>query len=88
MTDEETLSWRVVEPGNPVFASDGTELGTVHRVLADDSADIFHGVSLRRGLLGPEVEIPADRVERITAGGVHTAVPPGDLDHLPPVRAS
>ena len=88
MAEDETLSWRVVQPGHTVFGADGSELGTVHRVLADHSADIFHGVSLRRGLLGPELEITADRVARITTDAVHTTLGPAEVENLPAVRAS
>jgi hypothetical protein len=77
---EETLAWRVIKPGHKVFDRDGVDIGTVARVLADDGADIFHGVSVKRGLLGPELEITADRIDRIDEDALHTSVAATDLD--------
>lgn len=71
---EDTLAWRAIKPGHRVLDRDGVELGTVHRVLADYGADIFHGVSVKRGLLSTEREITADRIGQITTDAVHTSV--------------
>jgi hypothetical protein len=70
----ETLAWRAIKPGHKVFDRDGEEIGTVARVLADDKADIFHGVSVKRGVLGTELEIVAAQIERIDEDAVHTSV--------------
>lgn len=86
MADDDTLSWRAIKPGHRVLGADGEPLGTVHRVLADDGADIFHGVSLKRGMMGPEVEITADRITRIGEDSVTTSVAARDAEALPPVR--
>ena len=84
---EETFAWRAIKPGHKVLGRDGADLGTVGRVLADDGADIFHGVSLRRGLLpmGPEREVVAAQIERITEDEVHTTVADAEVDDLPEV---
>ena len=42
-------------------------------VLADEQADIFHGVLVDRGLLGPDEEIVADRIAEIHDGDLHLA---------------
>jgi ribose 5-phosphate isomerase A len=81
---EETLAWRAIKPGHKVLDLDGNEIGTVHRVLADYGADIFHGVSMRRHLLGPEEQITADRIARITATAIHTTLSRSELGSLPP----
>jgi hypothetical protein len=83
---EETLAWRAIKPGHRIFAVDGSEIGVVHRVLADDGADIFHGVSVKRGLLGSEHEITADHIGRITVDDVHTDIAAADVEALPPAR--
>jgi hypothetical protein len=75
----ETLAWVAIKPGHRVFDRDGEEIGSVVRVLADDKADIFHGVSVKRGVLGPELEITADRIERIDEEALHTSVAAGEL---------
>jgi hypothetical protein len=86
VAEDETLSWRAIKPGHRVLGRDGEELGTVHRVLADEGADIFHGVSLRHGLFGPEAEITADRIERITADSLHTSLVADGVASLPVPR--
>jgi hypothetical protein len=37
-------SWEVLEPGTAVFAADGTQVGTVKKVLAVPEDDIFEGL--------------------------------------------
>lgn len=86
ISDDEVLAWTAIKPGHKIVDREGKEIGAVHRVLADDGADIFHGVSMRRGLLGPEVEITADRIERITADYVQARVGAGDVEALPPAQ--
>lgn len=76
----ETLAWRTIKPGHTVFDRDGADIGTVARVLADDNADIFHGVSVKRGVLGPELEITADRIDHIDTDALHTSVAANELE--------
>lgn len=52
ISDDEVLAWTALKPGHKIVDREGKEIGAVHRILADDGADIFHGVSMRRGLLG------------------------------------
>ncbi|MGH7721898.1 MAG: PRC-barrel domain-containing protein [Candidatus Dormibacteria bacterium] len=75
----ETLAWRTIKPGHRVLARDGEDIGTVAHVLADEGADIFHGVSVKRGALGPELEITADRIDHIGEDAVHTSVAEPEL---------
>ena len=84
--DEETLAWRVIKPGHTILDREGGSIGTVHRVLADDGADIFHGVSLRHGILGSDVEITADRISLIAADHLHTTLAADQVASLPPAR--
>jgi ribose 5-phosphate isomerase A len=71
---EQTLAWRTIKPGLTVLDRDGVELGTVARVLADDGADIFHGISVKRHLVGPELEVTSDKIHRIEEAAVHTSL--------------
>jgi hypothetical protein len=76
----ETLAWRTIKPGQKVLDQDGSEIGSVSRVLADDSADIFHGISVRRRLMGPELEVVADRIGRISEDTIHTSLGAAELE--------
>jgi hypothetical protein len=40
------IAWNVLAEGTPVRSSDGQEIGTVDRVLADEEKDIFEGLIL------------------------------------------
>ncbi|MGH2693545.1 MAG: PRC-barrel domain-containing protein [Actinomycetota bacterium] len=68
------IAWSALEKGTPVFASDGTELGKVTEVVADEQKDIFSGVAFRSGLLDSESFAPAERIEAITDEGVRLAL--------------
>jgi hypothetical protein len=41
---------------------------------------------MRRGLLGPEVEITADRIERVTAEYVQAKLGADEVEALPPAQ--
>ncbi len=86
--DAETLAWRTIRPGQAVLDRDGRSIGTVGRVLADQGADIFHGITLRHGLpiLTTEVEILAASIGTITPDEVHTSLAAADVDGLSPAR--
>jgi hypothetical protein len=81
---EETLAWRAIKDGQKVLDRDGTEIGTVSRVLADDGADIFHGIALRHGLriIGEEREVVAAQIDRIDEDAVHTTLAAAEVDGL------
>jgi sporulation protein YlmC with PRC-barrel domain len=40
------IAYLAVTPGTPVYAADGTEVGRVEAVVADDDADIFEGLAV------------------------------------------
>ena len=40
------IAYTVLAEGTPVLASDGTEVGAVKRVLADEGTDIFDGITI------------------------------------------
>jgi ribose 5-phosphate isomerase A len=81
---EVSLSWRVIRPGQKVLSRDGDEIGTVARVLADDGSDIFHGISLKRGLMGSEHEVLSDQITLITEDTVLTSLTDAEAALLPP----
>ncbi len=63
-----------LESGTRISASDGTELGRVHEVIADRQKDIFSGITLRDGLLGGDSFIPAELIGAITGDEVQLTV--------------
>jgi uncharacterized protein YrrD len=67
------VSWLLIEPGWTVYDATGQKVGKVKEVLADEQADIFHGLVVERGLLGDDEEILADRVADIHEGHLHLA---------------
>ncbi|MDQ6846295.1 MAG: PRC-barrel domain-containing protein [Candidatus Dormibacteraeota bacterium] len=84
----ETLAWRAIKPGHKVLDRDGGEIGTVTRVLADEGADIFHGVAVRRGLplVGEDYEVVAAQIARIDEDALHTTLATSEVDALPAPR--
>ena len=59
------VSWLLIEPGWTVYDASGAKVGKVKEVLADEQADIFHG------LLVADDEILAERVSEIREGEIH-----------------
>ena len=76
------MSYLTLEPGTPVFASDGAEVGRVEHVLAVPEADIFDGLVIRlRG--GGHRFVDAPEVADLAAGGVTLAVDGAAVERLP-----
>jgi hypothetical protein len=65
------VSYLVLEPGVPVYSSDGQRLGKVEHVLADTEDDIFDGIVIDRSVLpGGHRFVDAPEVDRIYERGV------------------
>jgi hypothetical protein len=79
---EEQVSWRATPYRAPVFDARGNELGRAESLLGDDRADIFHGLAVRLSQGGRIVEVPAERIQRITTAAVYTDVKPDETDRL------
>jgi hypothetical protein len=78
--DAAEISWRVIEPGMLVLASDGTPIGHVTHVLGDPDLDIFDGVGFRHHLWTSLRMAPAAVVARITERAVHLSIPPAEAE--------
>ena len=65
------VAWLLVEPGWTVYDANGEKYGKIKEVLADDQADIFHGILVDRGLLGDDEEVLAERIGEIHEGHLH-----------------
>ena len=76
------VSWKVIEPGWSVIAADGEELGTVHEVLGDSTADIFNGLSVSPGVLRSSRYVPSEQVEEIVERRVRLALTAAEFDTL------
>jgi len=69
------VSWKVVERGWAVLASDGAEVGRVERVLGDPEADIFDGLAVAAGsILERPTYVPSEEVGAIEEGAVHLTI--------------
>lgn len=69
------VSWKVVERGWAVVASDGDEVGKVNEVIGDPEADIFDGLSVGAGaILDRPLYVPSENVGPIEEGAVHLTI--------------
>jgi PRC-barrel domain len=75
------MSYLTLEPGTPVFASDGAEIGRVAHVLSDPDADIFDGIVVTSG--GGHRFVDAPQVADIAAGGVTLTLDAAAAEDLP-----
>jgi len=76
-------SYLTLEPGTPVFTSDGEEIGRVAHVLADPDADIFDGIVIAPAGGGGHRFVDAPEVAAIAAGGVTLTLDRDAADGLP-----
>jgi len=81
--DTEEVSWRLIEPGTAVLASDGTLIGHVTHLLGDPNRDIFDGVGFRHHLWTAHRMAAAAMVARITARAVSLRVSAAEAEQCP-----
>jgi hypothetical protein len=82
--DADEVSWRVIEPGTPVLAADGTTVGRVTHVLGDPDGDIFHGVGFRQHLWSPHRIASAEAIARITERHILLRLTAAEAAQCPP----
>jgi len=80
---EDDVSWRVIDAGMPVRASDGTVVGHVTHVLGDSERDIFDGVGFRKALFSRHRMAPFSMISRITNRAVYLNVTADQADACP-----
>ncbi|MGH7608432.1 MAG: hypothetical protein ACREOD_00585 [Candidatus Dormibacteria bacterium] len=80
---DQQVAWLRTPYRAPVFDQEGGDFGTTESLLGDESSDIFHGLAVKLHEDGRVAELVADRIEKITLGGVHTNVPPSEVALLP-----
>ena len=74
------VSWLMITPGWKVYASDGTELGSVDEVAGDENADIFDGLAVATSALDKPKYVPAERVTTITEGRVNLSLSQAEFE--------
>jgi hypothetical protein len=84
--NDQALAWQAMPYRSKVYGSDGSQIGTAESLLGDESADIFHGIALRKSSGGRVVEVPAVRIKKITANGVLTDLDSSEAAALAPYR--
>ena len=57
------VSWKAIEKGARVVASDGEEIGKVAEIAGDSEADIFSGLVVSMSRLGRNRFLPAEQLE-------------------------
>jgi uncharacterized protein YrrD len=67
----EPTSYLVLNPGTPVYSSDGEAIGKVTHVLAAEDEDVFDGIVIGEHIFGEEHRFAdADDVQEIFEHGV------------------
>lgn len=82
MSDEGfPIAYEVLEPGVPVYSSDGEQIGTVEHVVAAPEIDIFHGIIVATA--AGKRFVPADQVASLHERGVDLRISAADAALLP-----
>jgi PRC-barrel domain len=87
MEEERTVSWMAIHQNARVIDRGGTDIGHVEAVLGDEEDDIFHGLALNLKGWGGHVELPADRIQRITADRIYADLGPDEGRSLEELEA-
>ncbi|HVH61980.1 MAG TPA: hypothetical protein VNA65_00100 [Candidatus Dormibacteraeota bacterium] len=83
MFDDETpVAWTNLSLDTPVVTAGGAEIGTTEEVIGDQSADIFHGLAVKRSSDGSVVELPAARIKKMTKRHILTDLAEADAASL------
>ena len=85
-TEEREVAWLATPIKAPVVDEAGVEIGRAERLLGDEAGDIFHGIVVRLSRGGQRVEVPADRIPKITTRRIYTDLAAHELEGLPPHR--
>jgi hypothetical protein len=81
MDEGRPIAYQVLDRGVPVYASDGTQVGTVDHVVAAPSEDIFHGIVIRVG--SGQRFVPGDQVASLHERGADLRISAADAGELP-----
>ena len=81
--DGAAIHYTAVPRGTPVYAADGTQVGTVDQVVDNYREHILDGVVIKTGS-GDLRFADAPEVARTAERGVTLTIPPEDVEGLPP----
>ena len=79
---EAEVSWKAIEEGARVVASDGEEIGSVVEIAGDSDADIFSGLVVSISRLGKNRFLPSERVGAIWPDRVETTLAAAQAEQL------
>ncbi len=75
------IAYEVLDEGVPVYAADGTEVGTVDHVVAAPDEDIFHGLVIRTQ--AGRRFVAAEQVASLHERGADLSIQPDEVAQLP-----
>lgn len=82
-------SYLALDPGTPVYSSDGVQIGKVTHVLAVESEDVFDGIVIGDHLFGLDHRFAdADDVEEVFDRGVVLKLDRSACESLPKPEAN
>ena len=81
--DGEAIHYAAVERGTPVYAADGTRVGTVHQMVDNYREHILDGFVIDTDS-GQRVFVDAPEVARTAERGVTLTIDPAAVAELPP----
>lgn len=84
--DVRPLAWQAILQETSVRSRDDQTVGVITEVIGAEEADIFHGIVVSPGQLGPSVLVPADQVSEITNREVRVDLSAEELRKLPPYQ--
>jgi hypothetical protein len=76
------VSWKAVEKGWAVYDRAGDEVGEIHEIAGDESADIFDGFGIKAHTIGGVKYVPAEIVASIAVGEVRLTISGADVASL------
>ncbi len=83
------ISYEVLEPGTPVFSSDGEQIGKVAHVLAAEDVDVFDGVVIGEHAFGSGHRFAdADEIGSIRERGLVLTLDRAACERLPKPEAN
>jgi len=77
------VSWKAIDEGAKLAASDGSEVGKITKIVGDPEADILTGFAFKRHALSDEQMVEADHVRGIWEDRVEVDLPPDAIERLP-----
>ena len=82
-------SYLVLEPGTPVYSSDGVQIGKVTHVLGVEAEDVFDGIVIGEHLFGLDHRFAdADDVQEVFERGVVLKLDRSACERLPKPEAN